>query len=225
MKVWGRENMSIKNYSFIWDLDGTLIDSYDIIAASLVEVLAKYGKKYETEEIMVYIKQKSVADFLHLISEQLNTNLIVLKSEYSAIRIKKEENIMLIKHAKKVLKWIEDNGMFNFIYTHKGNSTYDILKNLEIDQFFEEVITSNNSFKRKPNPEAILYLISKYKLNVNTTFYIGDRQIDVECAKNAGIKAILLLDNQNNIISSNYKVTDLLEIIDIVKSKQSEQLR
>lgn len=46
---------------------------------------------------------------------------------------------------------------------------------LEIRKYFKEVITSENGFLRKPNSEAVIYLIEKYKMNEQKTYYIGDR--------------------------------------------------
>ena len=48
--------------------------------------------------------------------------------------------------------------MMNFIYTHKGITTLEVLKNNGLIDYFDEIITSDNGFKRKPSPEALRYL-------------------------------------------------------------------
>ena len=63
-----------------------------------------------------------------------------------------------------------------------------ILRDLGLDVYFTEILTSQSGFARKPSPEAATYLISKYHLKPDRTFYIGDRTLDIEFALNSGIK-------------------------------------
>ena len=51
-------------------------------------------------------------------------------------------------NAYETLKYLYLHGNMNFIYTHKGESTHTILKNLGIDKFFMELITSQNHLNR-----------------------------------------------------------------------------
>ena len=50
--------------AYIWDLDGTLIDSYPGIMESLLNVLDYYHIKLEKDYVYNYIMQNSVSDFL-----------------------------------------------------------------------------------------------------------------------------------------------------------------
>ena len=111
--------------------------------------------------------------------------------------------------AKEILDWTKQAQIQNFIYTHKGKNAYDLLKQLEISSYFSEVVTSENHFKRKPDPEAINYLIKKYNLNLNETYYIGDRKLDIEAAHNSGIQSINFLSSENS--------KQIMELTDIIK--------
>ena len=62
---------------------------------------------------------------------------------------------------------------------------------LEIDKYFIEVVDEANvNFVRKPDTDSIDYLVNKYHLDKENTYYIGDREIDISAAKNANIKSI-----------------------------------
>lgn len=91
-----------------------------------------------------------------------------------------------------------------------------MLKNNGLIDYFDEIITSDNGFKRKPSPEALRYLIDKYSLKKESTYYIGDRSIDIECAKNAGVKSVLISTDEEENIDAEYVVGDLLEIQNII---------
>ena len=58
-----------------------------------------------------------------------------------------------------------------------------ILRDLGLDVYFTEILTSQSGFDRKPSPEAATYLISKYHLKPERTFYIGDRTLDIDLQK------------------------------------------
>jgi D-glycero-D-manno-heptose 1,7-bisphosphate phosphatase len=51
---------------------------------------------------------------------------------------------------------------------------------------------------RKPSPEMVLMAAKENNINLNNSFFIGDKSIDVECAKNAGVISILLKNTLNN---------------------------
>ena len=73
--------------------------------------------------------------------------------------------------------------------SHRNHLVLDILKKAGINQYFTEVVTSESEFARKPNPESMLYLKNKYAMT--SALAIGDREIDLQAARAAGIEAQL----------------------------------
>ena len=63
-----------------------------------------------------------------------------------------------------------------------------------------EVVTSENGFQPKPSGEGVAYLVEKYSLDRNHTAYVGDRTLDVLCAKDAGVKAILYVPEDSCVV-------------------------
>ncbi len=51
---------------------------------------------------------------------------------------------------------------------------------------------------RKPSPQMVFDAASKYKIDLNQSFFIGDRETDMICAKSAGTYSILLGTTMNN---------------------------
>lgn len=200
--------------AYIWDLDGTLIDSYPGIMESLLNVLDYYHIKLEKDYVYNYIMQNSVSDFLSFISKEYSLDLDLVRKKNREFEIKTEKNVELISGALETLKGIKERGDLNFLYTHKGEATKDILKNLGIFEYFTLVLTSENNFKRKPDPEAINYIIDKYSLKRSDTYYVGDRPLDILCAKNANINGILFL-RSDSPIKMDYPniINDLIDLL------------
>ena len=141
-----------------------------------------------------------------------------MKKRYSEISDIKKLTIQTVPNAKEVLDKLTEHGTENFVFTHRGKSTETVLKNLELYHYFKEIISSQSGFPRKPEPDAINYLIKKYDLDRMNTYYVGDRTVDMDCAKNAKVNGILFLPT-NSFCEANgtekYIVHNLLEIADL----------
>lgn len=62
------------NTNLIWDVDGTLIDSYDSIIDSINKTIEQYGISYERDYIRNVIQSTSTGTFLEEIADRNNLN-------------------------------------------------------------------------------------------------------------------------------------------------------
>ena len=206
--------------TFIWDLDGTLIDSYDIIVDSLCDVYKErlnidLNKQEVREEVIKY----SVGHFLSRMEKQTGVLFQELKDRYSHICGERKLQIKPMKHAIEILDYLKEQGIHSYVFTHRGTSTEPVLRNINIYDYFDEIITSVQSFKRKPSPDAINYLVDKYHLDKEHTYYVGDRSMDMECAKSANIKGIMYLPEGAYGLKTgkeDHIIKDLLDIKEII---------
>jgi HAD superfamily hydrolase (TIGR01549 family) len=200
--------------TYIWDLDGTLIDSYPGILDALTHIMNYFHNSIKKEDVYSKIMQKSVLDFLNEIEEKYNINSNETIKMYSDYREKTQFDVSLEKYAKETLVGLKKRGHNHFIYTHKGWSTSLTLKNLGIYHLFTEVDTAEYHFKRKPDPEAIEYILNKYHINPKDCYYVGDRPIDILCAKNANIKGILYKKEGSPIdITADFIILNLNDLL------------
>lgn len=206
--------------AFIWDLDGTLLNSYDIIVSSLEETINEMGIFIDREEIAKHVIEYSVTSFIEKIVPEADKSFGEIKSRYSEISGSKALKIKAMPNAAALLQALCDMKALNFVYTHRGKTTEPVLEKLDMKQYFNEILTSRSGFPRKPSPDAINYIVDKYNLDKESTFYVGDRSIDVDCAKNAGIKSILFLQENSYGRKTGYEdfvVKNLLEIKNIAE--------
>ncbi len=174
--------------AYIWDLDGTLLDSYSSIVSSLTEL----GRD-SYDDIMISVKRGSVSGYLRDLSERSGEDYALLYQRYREISHAKADEITLIPGAAETLQTLQERGARHFVYTHRGSSTAPILQRLGLTPFFKEVVTFVYGFQPKPSGEGVSYLVGKYGLDRRATAYVGDRTLDVYCAKDAGVKGILYL--------------------------------
>ena len=195
--------------AFIWDLDGTLLDSYEAILSGIEETFAQFSIPYDKEQVREFILKFSVQDLLVQVAEERKLDVEMLNQMRAQSLAEKNAQVVLMPGARDVLAWAEASGIQQFVYTHKGDNALTILRDLGLESYFMEILTSQSGFARKPSPEAANYLIDKYQLNPDNTYYIGDRTLDVEFAQNSGIQSLNFLESS---YEGNHRIQALADI-------------
>ena len=195
--------------AFIWDLDGTLLDSYEAILSGIEETFAQFAIPYDKEKVREFILKYSVQDLLVQVAEERKLDVEMLNRARAQSLAEKNAQVVLMPGAREVLAWAKETGIHQFVYTHKGENAFAILRDLGLEPYFTEILTSQSGFARKPSPEAAIYLIDKYQLNPDNTYYIGDRTLDVEFAQNSGIQSINFLESS---YVGNQRIQELADI-------------
>ena len=203
----------MKKIGFIWDLDGTLLDSYEAILAGIEETFAQFDIPYDKAEVRAFILQTSVQDLLEKVGEERGLDADMLNQVRAQSLAEKNAQVVLMPGTREVLAWADQQGIQQFVYTHKGDNAFTILRDLGLDSYFTEILTSQSGFARKPSPEAATYLINKYHLNPEQTYYIGDRTLDIEFAQNSAIQSINFLESP---VKCNRQISHLEEIPSLI---------
>ncbi|ORO78614.1 HAD family hydrolase [Streptococcus oralis] len=203
--------------AFIWDLDGTLLDSYEAILSGIEETFCQFSIPYDKEKVREFILKYSVQDLLEQVAEERNLDAKELNQVRSQSLAEKNAQVVLMLGAREVLAWADEAGILQFVYTHKGDNAFTILRDLGLESYFTEILTSQSGFSRKPSPEVATYLLDKYELNPRTTYYIGDRTLDVEFAQNSGIQSINFFESS---YEGNQRIQALADIPYIFEDEQ-----
>ena len=137
---------------------------------------------------------------------------------YSGISGGMYMDIKVMEHGREVLQALDDQGVEQYVFTHRGKTTIPVLDHLGLTGYFRDIITSQQKFARKPDPEGLLHLIDTYDLDRKHTFYVGDRSLDMECARNADICGILYKPSDSYCTTGDetYIVEDLLDLTKII---------
>ena len=208
--------------AFIWDLDGTLVDSYPAIVPATREACADFGLNFAPEYIHREIIKTSVGTFIEQAAAERGMDPAPIKARFNHLNDASVGIVTAMTHAEEILRFLTSKGCKCFVFTHRGRSCFKILEQTGLLPYFTEVVTALAGFPRKPAPDAILYLMKKYRLNAENCFYVGDRSLDIEAAGNAGIGSILFLAPSSPGKATgreNYIVSDLLDIGRIAEGK------
>jgi HAD superfamily hydrolase (TIGR01662 family) len=101
---------------------------------------------------------------------------------------------IITKETINTIKRLKKDGYILAIITSSSRKKLDILLSKDIEKNLNTIIGSEDYKKGKPNPEALLKLMKKFKVKKDECVYIGDNIIDIYFAKNAGIRGIGKVD-------------------------------
>ncbi len=180
--------------AYIWDLDGTLLDSYAVIVKGAKAAAEDAGLADTEDDVLKGVKQVSVTSYLKGAAERSGIPFEEMKQRYRMHAHALDDEITLIDGAKETLERLRREGAEHFVYTHRGASSRPILQRLGILDCFRDIVTAEAKFAPKPSGEGVRYLLEKYGLDPADTWYVGDRAVDMYCAKDAGVNALLYLE-------------------------------
>jgi HAD superfamily hydrolase (TIGR01549 family) len=180
-----------KYKGIIFDIDGTLTSTFELIFASFNYVMNKYlDKNFSNDEIVGLFgptEDKILEDLCGGNSEKA-------KEDYYRFYAENHHMADLYPGIKELLEYIKSKGVYLSIYTGKGRKAATItLKKLEIFDYFDLMITGDEVKEHKPSPEGIELFIKKFNLSKNEVLMIGDAPSDVKAARAAGVDAASVL--------------------------------
>jgi len=125
-----------------------------------------------------------------------------IKGAINALRILKKNNFLIIVITNQ-------SGVSRGFYSendikklHNWMNQQLLKYDLMIDDFFFSTDLPNNddiNSRRKPSPAMLNEAVKKYNLDKNKCFMLGDKQTDVEAAKNAKIKGFLFKEDDLSV--------------------------
>ena len=179
--------------ALIWDLDGTLLDSYKIIVPCVLETLRESGVEVQRDGVYRRLIATSVKSFFTEVGTERGLGPERLWARYQELSTARDGEVTLMPGAAEALRALQLLGVRNFVYTHKGPTAAPVLDRLGIGRYFDYILTAGAGLPRKPAPDGIEWIVRRFDLDKRRTFYIGDRRIDVQCAENSGIRCVLYL--------------------------------
>ncbi len=221
-----------QQYTIIFDLDGTLVDTAPDLMRAHNYVMKKFGYPTKsTEEIRNLVGQGAGAmlgrsiwgqakkEFGKVQDENIKKEMVKDFVDFYGKNIVKEST--LINGVKSFLIWCKEKKISMAVCTNKQEHlAVDLLKKIGINEYFEYVAGHNTFEYCKPDPRHITSIIEILGGDIKKTLMIGDSETDANAAKNAGIPIILLEDGytekKTTEIHHNHLVKDFVDIEKIV---------
>ncbi len=200
----------------LFDMDGVLVDSAEANSKYFTDILNMngynlmltpdlYKKKYYPMSAFQILKSllPDVSD------ERINE---MLKFSYDGY----EKYMILHNYVKEVLESLSRKHRLGVVTNRRRAGVDTILKNFDLEKYFEVLIRKEDVVNPKPHPEPLLMALEKLKIKPEDAVYIGDNEVDVQTAKAAAVKVIIF--SENKIEEADYNINSLIKILDIIKA-------
>ena len=195
---------------FFWDFDGTLFDTYGRITRASVNALNSLGAAASFDQVYPVVK-RSLDTCYRVFAQPLKVDQNTFQDYYHRYSESEgAESIRPYPGAKEALQAVLDAGGKNYLYTHRGGSAARWLAHDGMTALFADQVTRQDGFPSKPAPDALNYLAQKHGLNKAQCIMIGDRDIDLDAGKNAGMACALFdPDHAYDDYAAPYRFTDM----------------
>jgi HAD superfamily hydrolase (TIGR01509 family) len=198
----------------VWDFDGTLYDTYTAIMKALTQTLQEINVTFDQQELYRTIKEGSVHGVLEKYAAQQQLAAPALVAHYHDIEQQYQSAPQPLPSALAACQAVVAAGGQNFLLTHRDRSALAYLKNDGLLDLFTDFVTSDQAFKRKPDPESLNYLVDKYDLPREQTLMVGDRLLDVQAGINAGVQTCFYdIDGFHNVSQATITIQQLSDLI------------
>ncbi len=177
----------------VFDLDGTLVDSVIDIAEAVNRSLHKLGR--EAHPVHAYYQM--VGNGMEMLCRRAHGNGTE-EELHSLIQLYREDyvknccvNTAAYPGIQELVSKLNSFGMNLAILSNKPQEQTDVVvETLFPKGMFEVVMGASSRFPRKPNVTALTWLIMHMDVALNDVVYIGDSDVDMQLAKNAGVQGI-----------------------------------
>ena len=181
----------MKYRHFFWDFDGTLYDTYGRITRACVQAIKTVGAAASFDEVYPVVKRSLDTCYRVFAAPTGCTKEAFLDAYHQFSESEGPESIRPYPGAKETLEAVIKHGGLNYLYTHRGGTAAQWLAYDGLDALFADRVTRKDGFPAKPAPDALNFLADKHGLDRAQCVMIGDRDIDLDAGKNAGMACAL----------------------------------
>lgn len=197
------------NYQhFIFDLDGTIIDSEVDIKLSLLGAINSLGLNLNKEDVFKLQIGPPLLKSLDTLLPQIDNELKfeIIKNFKNIYDISQFDNTRFYPKVRDFLLKLKSIGKI-YIATNKRRApTVSILNKLQILEWFDEIVTTDFLDDRSlSKSEMIKYLLTEHQIDPKQAIMIGDTYHDMIAAQEGNIDSALFLGGYLNKISDKEK--------------------
>jgi phosphoglycolate phosphatase len=215
---------SLRYRAVLFDLDGTLVDSYNALAEAVNFARRQHG----LDELSAARIRDFVGDGLErLLQRAFNTAsvprsvTVAFESRYDEICC---EESKVLADVEATLGELQKLGVAMAVCTNKPTSfSRKILAFLNLAPYFRDIVGPDVAGARKPEAQHVLRTLEATEVAPAEALFVGDMPIDVHAARNSGIDVAVVptgSSSEEQLRASNpdhylERFSDLLKIVTV----------
>lgn len=171
-----------------WDMGGTIVDTYPQLDTALAEVIRDAGHRVDLHDVSV-LTRRSTGEAMSTLSRRFDIAVDEFRAAESALKQRwLTDPPAAMEHLEQVMAAVP--GM-NLVVTHRDRGSAEaLLDALRID--VDDLICTSDGHPRKPDPTMYVTMARRHGLDPAECVGLGDRPLDAEAARSAGMGSIML---------------------------------
>lgn len=199
----------------LFDVDGTLIDTDQLIINSYKELFRRFRPDYKLtkDEEISFLGPTLASMFPKYFNEDFDL-LFKVYSTYSHNHMR--EHAFVYEHAEEVIKELKAKGYRIGVVTSRfKSSVMTVLNEFDLTKYFEIIISLDDVNNPKPSPEGINKCLEFFNCSKDECLYIGDNLGDYNASVSAGVKSCLVSwakGRDNSLLNPDYLLHSYLDL-------------
>lgn len=181
------------NKMVIFDLDGTLLDTLDDLCNSVNYSLRTNNfPERSLEEVRTFVGngirlliERSVPEGT---SKELIDKTFQCFKTYYAVHC--NDKTKTYPGVMDMLKELKKNGYKIAVLSNKAQYAVTKLCDIYFNNLLDDAVGARENVAKKPSPDALYICAENNNINLNNVIYVGDSDVDVATANNAGVRGI-----------------------------------
>jgi phosphoglycolate phosphatase len=179
---------SLRYHAVLFDLDGTLVDSY----AALAEAVNYARRQHGLHELSSARIRDFVGDGLEKLLERAFGRVDVPRSAQYAFEARYDEicceESKVLADVEATLESLSELGVVMAVCTNKPTAfSRKILEFLNLARYFRAIVGPDEAGARKPDAQHVLHTLESTDCDPSDALFVGDMPIDVHAARNSGM--------------------------------------
>ena len=204
--------------NLIWDLDGTLFDTYPAFTRAFMETLSDAALVVD-ENWVAGLAKISLGYCIQILTEKYHLDAgwfdTRFQEHYQGIPFRDQPPFPGVRDL--CVSLVEMGGT-NTIVTHRStDSAVGFLREYELAPYFLEIISPQDGLARKPDPAMFLEILRRCRFNPDETLTIGDREIDLLAGATAGVRTCFF-GSPDQGVQADYYVDRIGDVVGILQS-------
>ena len=181
------------NKMVIFDLDGTLLDTLDDLCNSVNYSLRTNNfPERSLEEVRTFVGNGIRLLIERSVPEGTSKELIDKTFEcfktYYAVHC--NDKTKTYPGVMDMLKELKKNGYKIAVLSNKAQYAVTKLCDIYFNNLLDDAVGARENVAKKPSPDALYICAENNNNNLNNVIYVGDSDVDVATANNAGVRGI-----------------------------------
>ena len=179
----------------IFDLDGTILDTLEDLADAMNYALGEHGYPGRTIEevrrfvgngIRKLIERAVPAGLAKEEIDRVHETFSAYYQQHCADKTRPYEGVL------PLLERLRAAGCLTAVVSNKADAAVQPLCRRYYKGLFDYAVGERTGIRRKPDPDSVQEVLRRLQVEAADAVYIGDSEVDIQTAKNAGLDSIIV---------------------------------